>query len=350
VAERKVLHLMPHPGAGGEAYIDLLEPMEGFSAARIALTERRGGLELVRGVPRARRAAADADLVHVHGDTAAILCIRVLKRRPAMITFHGLHRLRRSRGLRRRLLARRLRRAIGLARCSICISEAELADAAAVAGAKLEGRLTLIRNGIPDPGPPDPALRARTRGELRLADEEVAVLYAGQLEQRKGVLDLALALESARRQRAPLVGMFAGEGPLGEEISSRAEAAGARALGHRDDVDALLQAADVFVMPSEREGLSMAVLEAMSRGLAVVVSDGPGNPDAVGDAGMVFPYGEPEALAAALGKLAGDPALRARLGKAARERARTRFGLERMVAETRDAYERALGSGDAAGG
>jgi glycosyltransferase involved in cell wall biosynthesis len=95
-------------------------------------------------------------------------------------------------------------------------------------------------------------------------------------------------------------------------------------------------------MPSGREGLSLAVLEAMARGLAVVVSDGPGNPDAVGDAGIVFPYGEPQALANALDELASDPGLRARLGEAARERARTRFSAARMIAETREVYERAL--------
>lgn len=100
------------------------------------------------------------------------------------------------------------------------------------------------------------------------------------------MLDLAVALESARRRQASLTGVFAGDGPLREEIACPAARLGARVLGHRDDVDALMEAADVFVMPSEREGL----------------------------------------------------------GNAARERARTRFTAQRMVTETSQVYERALES------
>jgi glycosyltransferase involved in cell wall biosynthesis len=339
---RTVLHVLPHPGAGGEAYVELLEPMEGFRFERVSLTERRGALEVIGGVARARRAARSADLVHLHGDTAAILCMRLLRRQPAVITFNGLHLLRRTHGLPRRLIAFDLKRAIGAARASICVAESELRDAASVAGGRLRESLVLIHNGIPDRGEAAADVRSGTRRELGLADEQVAVLYVGQLEARKGVLDLAAALEGARRRHEGLIGVFAGDGPLRAEIASRAGPDGARILGHRDDVERLLQAADVFAMPSEREGLSLAVLEAMARGLAVVVSDGPGNPDAVGDAGIVFPYGEPQALANALDELASDPGLRARLGEAARERARTRFRAERMVAETREVYERAL--------
>jgi glycosyltransferase involved in cell wall biosynthesis len=346
VVTQTVLHVLPHPGAGGETYVDLLEPMEGFRFERVSLTERRGALEVVGGVARARRAARNADLVHVHGDTAAIICVRLLRRRPGVITFNGLHLLRRSRGLPRRLLAFGLRRAIGRARASICVSESELRDAALVAARELREKLVLIHNGVPDPGPIAPDVRSKTRRELGLSEEDLAVLYIGQLEARKGVLDLALALESAHREQATLTGVFAGDGPLRKEMASRAPSINARVLGHRDDVDALMRAADVFVMPSEREGLSFAVLEAMARGLAVVVSDGPGNPDAVGEAGIVFPYGQPKTLATALGKLAADSRLRAQLGEAARARARTDFSADRMVAETREVYERALESSD----
>jgi len=337
-----VLHVLPHPGAGGETYLDLLEPMEGFSFERVSLTERRGPLEIARGLSRARRAARDADLVHLHGDTVALLCAGLAKRRPGVITFHGLHRLRRSGGPMRRALALGLRRAIGLARASICLSESELADAVPLAGPRLRDRLVMIHNGVGDPGPPGDGLRERTRRALGLEAGDVAVLYLGQLEERKGVLDLVDALGRARGSGAPVVGLFAGDGPLRGEVASRAPEVGAVALGHRDDAGALLEAADVFVMPSAREGLSLAVLEAMARGRAVIVSDGPGNPEAVGDAGIVTPFGDLVELTEALGRLAGDSALRSRLGAAARERAATRFGAERMIAETRRVYERAI--------
>src|SRR5918994_4768766 len=311
MAERMVLHVMPHSGGGGETYVDLLESMEGFRFRRVHLTEEGGRLEAIRGVPGARRAAADADLVHVHGDSAAILCARILRRRPGVITFHGLNLLRRSRGPLRALVETGLRRAIRFSRAGICVSSAEYEDATALAGRRLGERLVRIDNGVPEPGAPDPELRATTRRELGLTDDQVAVLYVGQLGPHKGVRDLLEALEIARAQGARLTGLIAGDGPLLDLLA--AEPAGAQLLGQREDIDALLEAADVFVMPSRREGLSLAVLQAMRKGLAVVVSDGPGNPDAVGDSGMVFAYREPGAMATVQGKLTRAPALRGRL-------------------------------------
>jgi glycosyltransferase involved in cell wall biosynthesis len=347
-----VLHVLPHPGGGGERYVEMLERVPGFRFRRFALSERRSPLEAWRRVKAARAEAGEADLVHVHGDAAAILCAPLLRERPGVITFHGFHLLRRTTGPARRLLAWRLRRSVRACRVAISTSLSEAEYAEAVAGARLRDRLVTIENGIDDPGPPSRAVRISERARHDLRDEDVAVVYAGQLEPRKGVLDILSGLESARAEGAPVVGLIAGEGPLAAEVAERAPAAGARYLGHRDDVLALLEAADVFVMPSEREGLSLAILEAMAKARACVVSDGPGNPDAVGEAGVVFSYGEPEALAAALVKLAGDPELRTRLGAAARERFLRRFLADRMAEEMRRAYERALGdrAGDEPGG
>jgi glycosyltransferase involved in cell wall biosynthesis len=109
------------------------------------------------------------------------------------------------------------------------------------------------------------------------------------------------------------------------------------------DVDRLLTAADVFVLPSSREGLSFALLEAMARGVAPVVSDGAGNEEAVGGAGIVFPLGNVEALAEALARLAGDTEERARLGEAARQRVGEHYSVERLVRTVAELYDRALG-------
>jgi glycosyltransferase involved in cell wall biosynthesis len=98
----------------------------------------------------------------------------------------------------------------------------------------------------------------------------------------------------------------------------------------------------VFVMPSHREGLSYAVLEAMAHGVATVVSDGPGNPEAVGDAGVVFAVGDVDGLAAALTRLAADPPARAALARAGRARIATELSAARMVAETGAVYDAVL--------
>jgi glycosyltransferase involved in cell wall biosynthesis len=138
--------------------------------------------------------------------------------------------------------------------------------------------------------------------------------------------------------------LVAGDGPQRDELA----AAGARLLGFRSDPERVLAAADVFVMPSRHEGLSFAVLEAMAAGVACVVSDGPGNPEAVGDAGLVVPAGDERALRAALARLAADPAERARLATAARARAAAEFSVQGFLDRMGQLYAAAL-SGAGAG-
>jgi glycosyltransferase involved in cell wall biosynthesis len=82
----------------------------------------------------------------------------------------------------------------------------------------------------------------------------------------------------------------------------------------------------------------------MGHGLAMVVADGPGNPEAVGDAGRVLPAGDEAAFAAVLGELTRDEALRARLGAAARERVESIFTAAALRDGARAAYERAQGA------
>jgi glycosyltransferase involved in cell wall biosynthesis len=110
-----------------------------------------------------------------------------------------------------------------------------------------------------------------------------------------------------------------------------------KALGHRTDVREVLSAADFFVLPSQREGLSYALLEAMALGLPVVVSDAPGNPEAVGDTGIVARQGDTKAFADAFRRLL-DPGLRAALGEQARKRVLALFAVDDMVRRTREVY------------
>jgi glycosyltransferase involved in cell wall biosynthesis len=195
--------------------------------------------------------------------------------------------------------------------------------------------IRVVHNAVP------PRLGAeRDREQERSAfgvGGDVVALFAGQLEERKQPLLAARAAISARRRGARLVLLVAGVGPQAAELGELAGDA-VRPLGHSDRLDALYAAADLFVAPAEREGLSYALLEAMDAGLAIVASDGPGNPEAVGEAGVLFPAGDEAALAQALTELAGDPQRRADLGAAARERARTEFGEEAFAAAIREAY------------
>jgi glycosyltransferase involved in cell wall biosynthesis len=342
---RTVLHILPHPGGGAETYIDLLEGMEGYRHQRVALSVTRSRLQ---GVPSTlarrreiRRLAHSADLVHVHGDMAAMIAAPGLRDRPLVFTTHGLHRLRRSTGLVGRLVRRRLRAAVAASSRTICIARDERDDLAAALPSSLHDRLVVVANGVPLAPPVASEERARARAALGLDDSEVGVLFVGQLEERKNPLGAIDAVEAARRDGAQLVLLIAGRGPLEEQVAAKAGPA-VRPLGHREDLADLYAASDLFLLPSHREGMSFALLEAMAHGLAPLVADGTGNAETVGEAGVVFPAGDLAAMSARLAELAADPEARARIGDAARERIHTELGLEKFLAGTRDQYEAAL--------
>ncbi|MBU6500178.1 MAG: glycosyltransferase, partial [Rhodospirillales bacterium] len=111
-----------------------------------------------------------------------------------------------------------------------------------------------------------------------------------------------------------------------------------RRLGYREDTPALLAAADIFALPSHFEGLPMSVIEAMLSGLAVVASDvsGPREQVVSGQTGLLVPPGQSAPLAAALARLAGDAALRARMGEAGRQRALELYDEKKVIARTLD--------------
>ena len=110
--------------------------------------------------------------------------------------------------------------------------------------------------------------------------------------------------------------------------------------GLRDDVPAVLASATVSVMPSLNEALSNVLLESMAAGAAVVATRVGGTPEAVDDGvnGLLVEPGDPVALADGICRLLADPALAARLGRAARQTVWERFSMERMVAATEQLY------------
>ncbi|MDQ6891349.1 MAG: glycosyltransferase [Acidobacteriota bacterium] len=132
--------------------------------------------------------------------------------------------------------------------------------------------------------------------------------------------------------------LIVGSGGLEEQLRSRVVQLGLEEnvcfSGRIEDVRPFLAAADVFVLPSEREGLPLSVLEAMAFGLPCVVAEAGGNRELVEDGinGFVLPVGSAEALTNALARLLSEEQLRTRMGRASRRIAEEKFDIEKAMA------------------
>jgi glycosyltransferase involved in cell wall biosynthesis len=111
-------------------------------------------------------------------------------------------------------------------------------------------------------------------------------------------------------------------------------------LGRVDDVRGLLWASDAFAMPSLKEGLGVAALEAMASGLPVIASDVGGLREVVEDdrTGIIVPPANPEKIASAIKRLAESPELRSQMSAAARARVVENYSMEQMAARTLALY------------
>lgn len=115
-------------------------------------------------------------------------------------------------------------------------------------------------------------------------------------------------------------------------------------LGRRDDMTRILEQAHVVCLPSYREGLPKALLEAAASARAIVTTDVPGCRDVVrdGDNGLLVPRGDTAELAAALRRLLQEPETRRRMGAAGRQRAEAEFAISRITEESLAVYRRAM--------
>ncbi len=165
------------------------------------------------------------------------------------------------------------------------------------------------------------------------------------LKQGKGIEDLLEAF-ALLADRDPVRLVLVGDGPRRAQLMDQAErlAVSDRVRFHGLDADPsrLLPGMDLFVHPSESEGLPNAVLEAAAAGLPIVATAAGGTPEIVsdGETGALVPVGDVAAMASAIEALRGDPDRRTRLGAAARHHVRATYGMDRFIAETAALYER----------
>jgi len=210
------------------------------------------------------------------------------------------------------------------------------------------GQVHAIGNGS-DPDRFRPAREGETaRADLRAANGtptgRTVILMVGRLVAEKGYPELLAAMRTVDAELWIVGERLASDhaDPIDAALDAmRADpalAARIRLLGYRQDVPDLMRAADIFVLPSHREGMPRSIIEAMLSGLPVVATDIRGSREEVvdGETGLLVPVADALALAAALSRLAGDPALRAHLGAAGHRRALDLYDEAKIVARQVD--------------
>lgn len=270
-----------------------------------------------------RRLSRGRDVVHLHSSKAGALG-RVAamslgrRRRPAVVfTAHYWSWLVGGRWAR---LYRWIERVLAH-RCDaiVAVSDGEAEEGRAVLGARAPVRS--IPNGVDRD-------RFSPIGDRADRIEDVPLIVCvGRLSEQKGqdVAIRALALLPDRTARLRLVGDESGHGERARLDALAASLGVSDRIEWRGGVDTTApeyRAADVVVAPSRWDGLSLALLEGMACGAAIVASEVNGS-ECLGEAGRIVPPDDPESLAEAVAGLLGSPSEGARLGRAARERSRS---------------------------
>jgi glycosyltransferase involved in cell wall biosynthesis len=284
------------------------------------------------------------DIVHVHTPVAALIGRWAAWRAgvPRIVyTAHGFYFHERMAWPKRAAFA--ALEWLGGRTTDVLFTQAEEDAAAARRLGLAKGPIMAIGNGV-DPARFHPAQDDAERRKLRAAlganDAEVVILMVGRLVAEKGYVEL---IEAMRGVEAKL--WVVGErldsdhaGPV-EHAVEEAERdpvlkRRVRFLGYRGDVPALMRAADIYTLPSHREGMPRSVIEAMMTGLPVVGTNIRGTREEIveGETGTLVPVGDARALRAALSRLAGDAALRATWGAKGRERAMALYREDLVIA------------------
>jgi phosphatidyl-myo-inositol alpha-mannosyltransferase len=322
----------------------LQPPADFVSLGRTFGLPANGAVSNITGAPGAvlalRRELSSGryDIAHLHEPVVPMVCWDVLRGAcglPLVGTFHTYSENQITNGIAAIPLGGRRR--MNRLRVRIAVSEAAAWTARRFYG----GRYRIVPNGVHLGEAPVP------RGD---GDGPLRILFVGQAVERKGLSVLLRAFE-ALRDHVPATLTLVGAST--EEVAHMTlEHRGIRALGKVSEErkrDELAQA-DVLCAPSlGGESFGMVITEGLAAGTPVLASDIPGYRDVLRDGvdGGLVPAGDPLALAQELRRLALEPARRARMSLAARERAE-RFAWPHVAAEVLDCYEQALAVGEPA--
>ena len=289
------------------------------------------------------------DVVHSHGYFADIMAVPAARMLgiPHMATCHGF--IGNDRSLR--CYNRMDRLVLRFSSRIIAVSD-DIRNELVSCGIRAN-RLRVIRNAVASRNGtgPDSQVRSAVRYELGIPAHDFVIGYLGRLSPEKGLVHLIDACGLLKRAGVHLKLLLAGEGPQREELLIRAASEGLEDRivfsGFRSDTERLLQAMDVFVLPSLTEGTPMALLEAMAAGLPAVASAVGGVPDVLEQDtnGLLVRPSSAEDIARAVERLCRDGLLRRRLSREARATIRRHYDVRAWTASIESEYDALIDQG-----
>jgi glycosyltransferase involved in cell wall biosynthesis len=208
-----------------------------------------------------------------------------------------------------------------------------------------EKDVVTIYTGVARPQPPG---CSSLRAELGLDERAVIAGTVAILRDKKGHPDLIRVAMPLIEQRPQLHFVFAGDGPLFDQIRAQVVAQGLAGhihlLGLRRDIPNVLAGFDLFVLPTHQEALGTSFIEAMAAGLPVIGTAVDGVPEVIDDGvnGLLIPAHDEAALARALLRVVDAPEERRRMGDAGLQTTRTRFSIDTMANEMAAFYRSSL--------
>jgi glycosyltransferase involved in cell wall biosynthesis len=278
-------------------------------------------------------------LVHAHGVTSCVLSERLSKAAGVPRCISHIHHIRQGRHSRWRPYT------------PIAYKKADLVLACSHAALDSFGALPgphthVVYNGVDVERfcPVAPEEVSAIRASLGLCPEHFVLGTSGRVVNAKGLVTLLEATQRTRRKIPSIRLLIVGSGPDEPRLKSRAAELGLDSavhwVGHQHDVHRFLAAMDLFAFPSEVEGLGLSLIEAMACGLPCMVSDYAASHEIVKDSvdALRFQTGDASGLAAQIVRCFDNPALRARLGAAARERVVAAFSAKAMADRLAEVY------------
>jgi glycosyltransferase involved in cell wall biosynthesis len=303
--------------------------------ARVECMNKSPGLRLgLIGDIAAKLRDLKPDVVHTHQVGALFYCSRAVRKANVPILVHTEHGKHYSSRLRTRLLGRIASRRVARFFCVSSDIALEVRRCRIVKPAKI----VVVHNGI-DLERFRPQRSDALRAELNIPLDSPVIGAIGRLSEIKQQHLLIRAFAQIAAATPPAHLVIVGDGPLRQELEQLSNqlnvAPRVHFVGYQPQPEKFLAIMDIFGLTSRSEGMPLSVLEAWASGVPVVASAVGGLPELIGatGAGVLFPSGDPIALAARLAELLSDPQTRSKFAARGREVVRESFSASRMSEE-----------------